>query len=145
MGDIETKEERYSKAFRETYVIVNDLAEELYVKIPKSFINLIKNNMDKDYNITLAQIQEQGELPETKAILALIYRDFLCDNETRKKLIEQENLEIQKENEKYYDMFKNKQRNVSKEQKQTVNQLMVIEKEKWYMKLWNKIRKLFYK
>ncbi len=31
-------------------------------------------------------------------------------------------------NEKYYDMFKNRQRNVQEEQTQTFNQLMVIEK-----------------
>ena len=53
LENIQTKELRYKKAFKEIYLIINNLAEELYSKIPKGFIELIKNNMDLEYNISL--------------------------------------------------------------------------------------------
>ena len=32
---------RYHKAFKEVYLLINDLSSDLYVKIPKSFIKTI--------------------------------------------------------------------------------------------------------
>ena len=92
MQNIETKEMRYRKAFKEIYIIINDLSEELYSKIPKSFISLIKKNMDLEYNVFAEKLQQEGEMPETRAIMALIYRDYLCDEDTKKNLLEQERL-----------------------------------------------------
>lgn len=143
MQNIETKETRYKKAFKEIYIIINDLSEELYSKIPKSFISLVKENMDLKYNVSLEKIEQKGEMPETKAIMALMYRDYLCDKETRDKLIEQEKAEITKEYEKYNNMFKNKENTIQEEPK-TSNQLMVIE-EKRYIKIFNKIKNFFFK
>lgn len=143
MQNIETKETRYKKAFKEIYIIINDLSEELYSKIPKSFISLVKENMDLKYNVSLEKIEQKGEMPETKAIMALMYRDYLCDKETRDKLIEQEKAEITKEYEKYNNMFKNKENTIQEEPK-TANQLMVIE-EKRYIKIFNKIKNFFFK
>lgn len=143
MQNIETKETRYKKAFKEIYIIINDLSEELYLKIPKSFIKLVKENMDLKYNVTLEKIEQEGEMPETKTIMALMYRDYLCDKETREKLIQQEKEDLVEEHEKYNDIFKNKQKNVEQEEP-IANQLMVIE-EKWYTKILNKIKKFFFR
>lgn len=139
MENIETKEIRYQKAFKETYLIINDLSEELYSKIPKSFIDLITNNMDLDYNISLEDIENDEVMVETKAIMALIYRDYLCDDYTRKILSEQEQREAEQETEKYKNMFKNKKPNDQEEN--ISNKLIIIEKEKWYTRIWNKIYK----
>lgn len=139
MENIETKEIRYQKAFKETYLIINDLSEELYSKIPKSFIDLITNNMDLDYNISLKDIENDEVMVETKAIMALIYRDYLCDDYTRKILSEQEQREAEQETEKYKNMFKNK--NLNDQEENVSNKLIIIEKEKWYTRIWNKIYK----
>ena len=69
MEERETKEIRYAKAFKETYIIVNNFAEELYCKIPSKLIKFLKENMDKDYNVTLKEIEKNGEREETKAIM----------------------------------------------------------------------------
>ena len=39
------KTARYHKAFKEVYLLINDLSSELYVRIPKSFIKIIQKNM----------------------------------------------------------------------------------------------------
>lgn len=136
MQKIETKEIRYSKAFKETYIIVNDLAEELYSKIPKSFIKLIKENMNTEYEITLEKINENGVLPETNAILSLIFRDFLCEDEMKNKLIERDNQEIEQENEKYNNIFK------KKDKPTILKELTVLPKLPWYRVLFDKFIKL---
>ena len=56
----------YSKAFKETYIIINNLAEELYLKIPNSLIKTIKNNMDRNYEITIQDINERRNITRNK-------------------------------------------------------------------------------
>lgn len=56
----------YSKAFKETYIIINNLAEELYIKIPNSLIKTIKNKMDRNYEITIQDINERRNIARNK-------------------------------------------------------------------------------
>ena len=70
--------------------------------------------------------------------MALIYRDYFCDKDTRKKLLKKEEQELKIENKKYNDIFKNKQ--INNKNEQTFNKLSGIKEEKWYIKIWNKIR-----
>ena len=56
----------YSKAFKETYIIINNLVEELYIKIPSSLIKTIKNKMDKKYDITIQDINERRNITRNK-------------------------------------------------------------------------------
>lgn len=109
MGNTQEQVIKYSRAFKETYLIINNLAEELYARIPKKFIKMIKENMSKEYIITLKELQQKGQMEETKIILSLIYRDFLCDEKTKEELIIQEQLKIQEEEEKINNIFGNKQ------------------------------------
>jgi len=80
-------------AFTEVYDIINHMEPELKDKIPKKFVNLLKQNRDNDYETNIdytKSITEQELLKDTKVILGLIYRDFLCSKEKRKELIEQD-------------------------------------------------------
>lgn len=88
-----------SKAFSETYDIVMHFDKKLYDKIPKSFIKLLKDNMDVNYkpNIDYSKgINNQKLLDETRTFLALIYRDFICSKEKRAELIQKEKIELNK-------------------------------------------------
>ena len=52
----------------------------------------IENNKDKEYKITLEEnknLLEQNIKPETKEIIALIYRDYICEPEEREKIIKE--------------------------------------------------------
>ena len=157
MGNTQEQVIKYSRAFKETYLIINNLAEELYARIPEKFIKMIKENMSQDYIITLKELQQKGQMEETKIILSLIYRDFLCDEETKKELFKQEQLKIQAEKEKINNIFGNKQQkdedivlesndsNITQLNSSTQEQqaLMVIKDEKWYVKILNKIKSIF--
>ena len=140
-------EEKYTKAFKEVYVILNNSSKEEYDKIPRSFIELIEKNMDVNYNpeIQFDENFENSVLEETLLILALIYRDFLISKEERKALIEQEEKQLEELNESYdiEKLFKKRQQ-VSEESVSNIEQhLTVIKEEKWYKKILNKILNIF--
>ena len=73
-------EATYMKALTEVYDIINHLEKEIYEKIPNSFISIVEENMDKNYKVNIdydAGINNQELLPDTRAILSLIYRKFV--------------------------------------------------------------------
>lgn len=75
-----TKE--YKKACQEVSQIIQYLDEENYSKIPKNLIKLIEKEKDRNYKVQIASdtpIYEQQLLKETKSILAVIYRLYLCN------------------------------------------------------------------
>lgn len=82
----------------------------------------------------------------TQALLALIYRDYLCDKDERKLLIEAENKELERlENEKIkqYEIDFSK-RNVSANIS-TETALIEYKKENILTKIFNFIKKFFIK
>lgn len=91
----------YSKAFAEVYEILNHLEEDEYKKIPTSFLDTIKNNRDFDYNYIIyedIELKEHEMLPETKAILFNIFRDYLSTPEQKQKILRMQ-AEERKQNE----------------------------------------------
>ena len=142
----------YRKALFEVYTILENTEEEIRNKIPEKFINFIKENMDKNHNFKLQYgkgLAEQNLMEETKQILALMYRDYICTKEERKELLEKEQekrIEKETENKEKYDInFEKIKANKRKKENYGVNetQLIDITKEKWYKKLINKILKVF--
>ena len=142
-----------NQAFSETYDVINHMSKEMQEKIPKSFINLIKENRDLDYNFNIdysTDIKKQL-LKETKVILSLIYRDCLCSKEKRQELLDIDVEEIEREEkgpqEKYQIDFDSRK----KEKLQDVEELknkeqetlpIKVEKDKWYIKIINFIKKI---
>lgn len=140
-------EEKYTKAFKEVYIILNNSSKEEYDKIPKSFIELIEKNMDVNYNpeIQFNENFESSVLEETLLILALIYRDFLISKEERKNLIEQEEKQLEELKERYdiEKLFKKRQQESEECVSNIEQHLTVIKEEKWYKKILNKILNIF--
>lgn len=142
-----------NQAFSETYDVINHMSKEMQEKIPKSFINLIKENRDLDYkfNIDYSTDIKKQLLKETKVILSLIYRDCLCSKEKRQELLDIDVEEIEREEkgaqEKYQIDFDSRK----KEKLQDVEELknkeqetlpIKVEKDKWYIKVINFIKKI---
>ena len=74
-----TKE--YKKACQEVSQIIKYLDGENYAKLPSNFIKLIEREKDRSYKARITQdipLYEQPLLKETKAILAVMYRLYLC-------------------------------------------------------------------
>lgn len=144
----------YRNSFKEVYDILQNTEDELIEKIPNTFINFIKENMNVDYKTNIRkdiEIDKQKLLKETEAILSLIYRSYWANNEEKKEFAikdEQEHNENEKrKKEEYqgkdiYEIFE-KRKNINKVTLD--NKLMVIEKENFIKKLLKQISKIIHK
>ena len=157
-------EKQYQIALAQVDEILHFTDNKIILQIPSSFFKFIKENKDNDYisNINpYMSLEEQDITDEAKAIISLIYRNYIANEEEKesfhqKDKDELDNIEKQKI-QKYNpdDIFKNKiitmQENIQKnseENGQKENALVIIEKNT-FVKIYNKIRdliaKIFYK
>lgn len=86
----------YREAFTEVNEILKYLSEDLLNKIPKEFIDNIKENMSTSYILKYDNtkgINEQNLKQETRAILSVIYRDYICDEDIKKEIIRKDRKE----------------------------------------------------
>jgi hypothetical protein len=149
--------QEYAEAFTEVNEILKLMPSELVNKIPNKFCEMIQEEKSIDYVPNIKEPIEQCKLKdETIIILGLIYRDFLCPPDEKRRLQEKDAREMQElqqeiENqirEKYNpdDIFKNRNRNVSEETQTTEETRMtVVQEEKWYQKIFSLIKGLFYR
>lgn len=136
-------ESRYKQALSEVWEILSYSEKIIIEKIPEEFMNFIIENKDNEYKSQIDFWSENWEdslKSETQAIIDLIYRDYICSPEKRKKLIAEEiQEEIQREEKirqdyKYDDMFKNKKTNILNEINNDTD-LTQREKQTWYKKI----------
>ena len=129
------------------------MPQELLNKIPIKFYEMIKEERDTEYIANIKEPLEKQKLKnETIIILGLIYRDFLCSPEEKKRLQEKDAMQLQEiekalEDEirqKYNpdDIFKNK---INKQRPQKEENALIVVEEKWYKKIFNIIKSLFKK
>lgn len=149
-------EETTKQAFSEVYDIIEHMEEKVKEKIPKGFINFIKENMDLNYKIKIDYSESLGNqnlLHETKVLLSLIYRDYICDKKNKERLMQLDDEEIKRQEgilrEKYkidFDKIKEQRETKvynSKEDKMEEKSLVMIKEERWYKKIIKNILELF--
>lgn len=148
--------QEYNEAFTEVNEIVKMMPDELVNKIPSKFREMLEDERDKEYNPKIQEPLEECKLKnETIIILGLIYRDFLCSQDEKRRLQEKDARELQEiqkaiEDEirqKYNpdDLFKKKNGNNNEHQNFEETAIAVAQKEKWYKKIFNIIKGLFSK
>lgn len=143
-------EENYHKAYKEVIEILKYVPQESVNKIPKTMLETFEKKMDKDYvfNVDINKtFEEQNLLEETKDIFAVIFRDYWATPYQRERIKAKEKYDRQKIEEekanKYNpdDIFNKKIKEQNKEnakqqnEEQTVNNLPVEYKEKFYLKV----------
>ena len=144
------------EAFTEVNEIIKLMPEELVSKIPNKFREMISEERDMQYKVDIKEPLEKCKLKnETIIILGLIYRDFLCSQDERKKLQEKDARELQEvqqeiENEirsKYNpdDIFKKKKEDKVEYKTGEETAIAVVQEEKWYKKIFNIIKGLFHR
>ena len=141
-----------SEAAVEINTIFENMAISLLDKIPENFrnffIEIASENYKFEYN-KLLSLKEQKLLPETKGILAIIYRDYLC-NDVEKECYNKEYNRVLflKEQEKYQvyspnNLFKNK---MDKDTHYDISVLPVeYKKVSLFRKIVEKFKKIFKK
>ncbi len=145
-------DEIYKNSFKEVYDILENTEDELVSKIPTKFMNFLKENMNPNYKTNInkdEELDKQHLLKETEAILSLIYRSYWATEEEKKEFSQKDKQELiekeEKRKEQYpvndiYEVFA-KRKNINNI---TVdNNLMVIKKESFIKRIFNKILSIF--
>lgn len=139
------------KAISEVLEVLKNSEEGVIEKIPSSFMSFLKQNADSNYisNIDFGKENWEDTIEEdARLILALIYRDYLVDKDEREKLIQEEKEEEKREEEKLREkynpdnLFKKKDKENIKEEPKEEPKALIEVKEKWYMKILNKLKEI---
>ena len=134
-------------AYAEVYTILQELNAEEYNKISPEVIETIEVNRNEDYEYELddeLELKDQPMLPETKAILFNLFRDYLATPEQKAKIIRMQNEarqknELKKQQMYNTDVFANKPKeNQSSNNNETMQ--IVEYKENFFKKILNKIK-----
>ena len=145
--------ENYKKAFVELEAVLKCLNYDDYNKIPKNLINEIEQNKDKEYKYEYNETLEYYKwnfMPETKALLYNIFKNYLATEKQiedlrRKELIEINKLEEEKKK-KYNteNIFKNSElKNIQQEKKDKECNKIIKYKESFIKRIFRKIKSIF--
>ncbi len=145
-------DEIYRNSFKEVYDILENTEEELITKIPTKFMNFLKKNMNVNYKTNInpdEEIDKQYLLKETEAILSLIYRSYWATDEEKQEISRKDQQEYIKKEEKKKEQYEGKDIYQIFEERKNLNQitldnnLMVIRKENFIKRIFNKILNIF--
>ena len=143
---------KYADAYKEVLCVINNLVKEDYQKIPKEYIDFLKDNCNNEYEFeydTSKPFKEQKLLDDTKYILFGLFEKFgATDNQKAKIKSYKANYKIKLEEqkrEKYNsdNLFKNNNEKIIKEDVTTTK--MIEYKENIFKKLISKIKSVFHK
>ena len=136
--------EAYRNAYTEVYEILNSLQEEEYNKIPKNVIEVIEEDRNTEYEYILDEeltLSEHPMLPETRAILFNIFRDYLATPEEKEKILkmqaEERRQNEEKKRQEYYANKPQEEKIEVKEEKQQVELIQMEYKETFWDKIKN--------
>ncbi|MBR3162730.1 MAG: hypothetical protein IKF17_01340 [Clostridia bacterium] len=146
--------ESYREAFSEISDIFKLMPTVMLDKIPSRFKQIIEQEKSTTYSARIQEPLEECVLKEeTIIILALIYRDFLCDKTESEQLKLRDARKIREAEdelrEKYNpdDIFKNKRTsksNVNNTENYTTNLPATIKQEPLYKKILSIIKKFLH-
>ena len=142
------------EAFSEVYEIFKLMPQELLNKIPQKFYEIIKEERDKEYLQNIKEpIENQKLKDETIILLGLIYRDFLCSPDEKKRLQEKDARDLKEAErileeelrEKYNpdNIFKKNRQEIEPSNEETA--MIEYNEKKKIKRLFEKIKSLFKK
>ena len=103
---------KYKNAYTEVYEIIKQLDEEEYNKIPSEVIKAIEENRNTEYEFDLdedIELKDQELLPETKAILFNLFRDYLSTAEQYKSNVFANKKKVQDIREEHTELIEYKE------------------------------------
>lgn len=107
----------YANAYKEVLVVINNLVEEDYRKIPKEYIKFLEENSNPNHKFKYEKsksFKEQNILEETKIFLLVLFEMFGATEDQKKAIKEFKayyNIMIEEEKRKKYNpdnIFKKK-------------------------------------
>ncbi len=146
------KVENYPNAYKEVYEILKYVPKEDLKRVPKKFMDMLEEKMNKNYKFSIDTsndfIEEQELMIETRTILAYIFLNYWATEIQKEKVNikfkkDIEDAEKQKRDLYNVDILKNKKQlkeNIGKEQE---NAMVIYKKENFITKIFNTIKKFF--
>lgn len=140
-----------SEAAVELNTILEYTSQDVIDKIPKKFLTFMKEIASTTYQFkydTSKPLEEQNIKPKTKGLIALIYKDYLCDEQEKQEYLNTVSRimrEVEQEKRELYDpnnIFKNREQETVKEQK-AYNLPVTIKEESIFTKIVSFIKRLF--
>ena len=153
------EEKTLRRAFKETNEILKYISDDEKKKINASFWNFMKRNEDKNYEFKIdpkKDLEEYDLLHETKVLLVMIYKDYLCSQEEKveiakqikendKKYLEEMNRNIFKQPERKVEEPKIEEQIESQPIEEKEEHLATVNDESIFNKIIKFIKKLFKK
>ena len=146
-------ESNYFKAYKEVIEILKNVPKESFDKIPQTMIDTFNAKMDTNYNFSIdinKDFEEQELLDETKAILAIIFRDYWATTYQKERIqakekYDRQRIEEEKRTNFNYDIFNkyNKAKNIEHELNNN-NLPIEVKKEKLYERMIIFFKKMFH-
>lgn len=146
-------EQEFSNACYEVLEILKSVKKEDVTRIPKEEIQMLKKNANYNYNFHYnpdKNIKEQEVSKLAKGIIAQYFCKYIATDKQKEKikLKQKHDLQIIEEEkykkEDYSKLFNRNQYENKKEIENTKNVLPIeYKKEKWYIKIFNKLRHLY--
>lgn len=141
----------YAKAYTEVIEIINHFSEEEYKKIPKEKIEYYENNKDKNYIFKIdpnIDLDKQNISKKAYSILVSLFRDYFA-TDIQKQILDDLLMQNEQklEEEKLIKYNPNEIFRKDKNSKEKIEEvsLIIVEKEKWYKKIFNYFKNIFKK
>lgn len=140
-------ERTFEMACTEVLELLKLLPQDEYKKIPESEIEFLESKKDINYDFKIDEslsLEQMNISKRANAIFVVLWEKYFASENQKQRLHiilrENYNREEEKKRQLYCseNLFK-------KTQKCENTSLTLINKEKWYMKLWNKIKGIFHK
>ena len=144
------KAENFPNAYKEVYVILNNVGKEAADLIPQSFFEMIKRKMNNEYIFNIdsnEDISKINILKETKCIFAYIFLNYWATDKQKEKIQKKfrQDLFDEEINKGHYNqeqLFKNKSINIyTNNITNNENELIEYKEENLFIKIINKIFK----
>ena len=133
------------KALTEVYEILEDFENAREV-IPEKYYYVIEDNMDKEYEFDIEEIECENLREDTKKIITYLYTYFLGTPEEREVLQKLEKIQSEKKKNEYEISFNNNQETIAEETEEKIeeqNMQMTQYKESIFTKILNSIKRFF--
>lgn len=143
-------DKEFKKVAVEINEIFNNLTIDVLNKIPLKIQKFFKENASDTYIFSYDKqksLNEQNIKDRTRGVIAVLYRDYICDEDERKEFMDvysDFNRKAEQEKKEKYnvdELFKNKQKDVKKNSVKKENEFEIVKykKVKWYQKIFDKI------
>lgn len=138
----------YKNSFKEVYEILQNTEDELVKKIPFKFINFLESNMNKEFQTNIdntVELDKQLILPETENILSLIYRNYWATEEEKANFNNKDKNEYIGQEFKENNIYEIFEQRKNRNSVNIDNNLMILKKESFISKIFNRILNFFHK